>query len=98
MQRLGFKLFLSITVEGKTAFEKFVSNVNKGNVVNVLAYAQSFSYTSFKRYMGLNSNCTGYGQAGIILNRFQFLVKDHISLIIKDIAIIKLGSDESFIC
>ena len=47
--------------------------------------------------------CTSYGssnaQAAIILNGFQVLIKRHvIRLIIKDITLIKMGSDKSFIC
>ena len=43
-----------------------------------------------KFFLRGTSYCTSYGQAGIILNRFQFIVKGHIRLIIKDITIIKI--------
>ena len=49
-----------------------------------------------KFFLRGTSYCTSYDQAGIMLNRFQFMVKGHIgNLIIKNISIIKIRSAKS---
>ena len=49
-----------------------------------------------KIFLRGTSYCTSYDQPGIMLNRFQFMVKGHIgNLIIKNISIIKIRSAKS---
>ena len=70
-------------------FLLFCTNVVNEVILNLIlgkVFPQRYSY------------CTSYGQAGITMNRFQFMAKGHIiSFTIKNITIINIGSDKSSI-